>query len=53
MALAHPSFQNGSGKLALKDAEDAWFVRVNHITGTAWTRTWRASVPIRPSRSSL
>lgn len=31
MALAHPSFQNGSGKLALKDAEDAWFVRVNHI----------------------
>lgn len=31
MALAHPSFQNESGKLALKDAEDAWFVRVNHI----------------------
>jgi hypothetical protein len=31
MALAHPSFQNGDGKLALKDAEEAWFVRVNHI----------------------
>jgi hypothetical protein len=31
MALAHPALQNGSGKLALQDAEDAWFVRVNHI----------------------
>lgn len=31
MALAHPSFQNGNGKLAVKDAEGAWFVRVNHI----------------------
>ncbi len=31
MALAHPSFQNGGGKLAVKDAEGAWFVRVNHI----------------------
>ncbi len=31
MALCHPSLQKGSGKLALCDAEDAWFVRVNHI----------------------
>ena len=31
MALAHPSFQNGGGKLAVNDAEGAWFVRVNHI----------------------
>jgi len=31
MALCHPSMQKGSGKLALCDAEDAWFVRVNHI----------------------
>ncbi len=31
MALAHPSLQNESGKLVLCDAEDAWFVRINHI----------------------
>lgn len=34
MALCHQSFQHdGTRKLALRDAEDAWFVRVNHITG--------------------
>ncbi|MDX2187274.1 MAG: DUF4914 family protein [Opitutaceae bacterium] len=32
MALCHPSLQRGKGKLAVVDAEDAWFVRVNHIT---------------------
>lgn len=32
MALCHPSLQGDDKKLALKDAEDAWFVRVNHIT---------------------
>lgn len=32
MALCHPSLQRGRGKLAVIDAEDAWFVRVNHIT---------------------
>jgi len=32
MALCHPSLQNESGKLNLADAEDGWFVRVNHIT---------------------
>jgi hypothetical protein len=31
MALCHPSFNKGRGKLTLMDAEDAWFVRVNHI----------------------
>jgi hypothetical protein len=31
MALCHPSIQKGNGKLELFDAEDAWFVRVNHI----------------------
>lgn len=31
MALCHPSLQEGGGKLALMDAESAWFVRVNHI----------------------
>lgn len=32
MALCHPSLDKGLGKLTLMDAEDAWFVRVNHIT---------------------
>lgn len=32
MALCHSSLQKGDGKLTLMDAEDAWFVRVNHIT---------------------
>ena len=31
MALCHPSFQTDSGKLAVKDAEEGWFIRVNHI----------------------
>ena len=31
MALCHPSLQDGQGKLTLTDAENAWFVRVNHI----------------------
>jgi hypothetical protein len=31
MAICHPSFQKGDGRLQLCDAEDAWFVRVNHI----------------------
>ena len=32
MALCHPSLQKGDGKLTVVDAENAWFVRVNHIT---------------------
>jgi len=31
MALCHPSFQHNDGRLRVQDAEDAWFVRVNHI----------------------
>ncbi len=31
MALCHPSLQDKNGKMQLTDAEDAWFVRVNHI----------------------
>jgi hypothetical protein len=31
MALCHPSLEKGKGKLTLMDAEDAWFVRCNHI----------------------
>ncbi len=32
MALCHPSLQNESGKLVVRDAEDGWFLRTNHIT---------------------
>lgn len=37
MALAHPSLQNDSNKLVVADAENGWFMRVDHITqyGTA------------------
>jgi hypothetical protein len=31
MALCHPSLDKGHGKLTLMDAEDAWFVRCNHL----------------------
>jgi len=31
MALCHPSIQNKSGKLVIKDAEEGWFLRLNHI----------------------
>jgi hypothetical protein len=31
MAICHPSLQSDSGKLTVTDAEDAWFLRVNHI----------------------
>jgi len=31
MALCHPSLQTGDGYVHLADAENAWFVRVNHI----------------------
>ena len=32
MALCHPSIQKDNGKLALLDAENAWFIRVDSIT---------------------
>jgi hypothetical protein len=32
MGLCHPDFQETNDKLFLMDAEDGWFVRVNHIT---------------------
>ncbi len=31
MALCHKELQQSEGKLSLMDAENAWFVRVNHI----------------------
>jgi hypothetical protein len=32
MALCHPSIQNGSKRLRVTDAEQGWFLRINHIT---------------------
>ena len=32
MALCHAKFQNDSKKLVVKDAEDGWFLRLDHIT---------------------
>ncbi len=31
MALCHPSLQNDSKRLVVKDAEQGWFLRINHI----------------------
>jgi len=31
MAMCHPAFQKKDGRLWIADAEDAWFVRVDHI----------------------
>lgn len=31
MALCHPSIQKGDGKMVVVDAENAWFIRVDHI----------------------
>jgi hypothetical protein len=31
MALCHPSMQSKSGKICVADAEDGWFLRVNHV----------------------
>jgi hypothetical protein len=32
IAVCHPDIQQNNGKLSLVDAEEGWFVRVNHIT---------------------
>lgn len=32
MAMCHPKIQNYSKKLVVKDAEDGWFLRIDHIT---------------------
>lgn len=32
MAFCHPALQNQSGRLVVKDAEQGWFLRIDHIT---------------------
>ena len=33
MACAHPEYDDGQNRLTISDAEDGWFVRVDHIRG--------------------
>jgi hypothetical protein len=33
MAICHPHLQNGSRRLVVRDGEEAWFIRLDHITG--------------------
>lgn len=50
MALCHPSLQQEDQKLSLEDAEDGWFVRVDHITeyGTDPSLEKLTAVPPKP-----
>lgn len=50
MALCHPSLQHDNGKLGLEDAEDGWFVRVDHIKeyGTDPSLEKMTAVPPKP-----
>ncbi|MCC7406696.1 MAG: DUF4914 family protein [Phycisphaeraceae bacterium] len=52
MALCHPSLEKGRGKLTLMDAEQSWFVRVNHITKYG-VDPHLESLTIRPSMPLL
>ena len=50
MALCHPTLQQNNKKLWLEDAEDAWFIRVDHITqyGTDSELEKLTAVPPKP-----
>jgi hypothetical protein len=52
MALCHPSLQDNNGKLRVTDAEDAWFVRVNHINNYG-TDTNLERLTAKPNRPLL
>ena len=52
MALCPPSLQSGDGRLTVTDAEDAWFVRVNHIEHYG-TDPHLESVTVHPKRPLL
>ncbi len=42
MALCHPSLQGSGGKLAVLDAENAWFLRLNHINRYGTDSYWES-----------
>jgi hypothetical protein len=50
MALCHPTLQKGDGKLWLEDAEEGWFIRIDHITsyGTDTSLEKLTAVPPKP-----
>ena len=50
MAMCHPSLKKPGGKLRLMDAEDGWFVRVNHIAeyGADYNLEKLTAQPSRP-----
>ncbi|MBI1368604.1 MAG: DUF4914 family protein [Planctomycetes bacterium] len=52
MALCHPSIQRNDGRLTLMDAEDAWFMRVNHL-GHYGTDPHLEAVTIQPKAPLL
>ncbi len=52
MAICHTSLQKGDGKLTLMDAENSWFVRVNHIDSYG-TEPSLERVTSRPSKPLL
>jgi len=52
MALCHPSLNKHQGGLTLMDAEDAWFVRVNHINRYG-TDPHLESLTLRPPEGLL
>jgi hypothetical protein len=52
MGLCHPDLQENNGKLFLTDAENAWFVRVDHINKYG-TDPDLEKLTIHPSRSLL
>lgn len=52
MAICHTSLQKGNGKLTLMDAENSWFVRVNHIDSYG-TEPSLERVTSRPSKPLL
>jgi hypothetical protein len=52
MALCHPAIQKDNGKLTVQDAEQAWFVRVDHINGYG-TDPHLEKITIHPSQPLL
>jgi len=42
MALCHPTLQEADGRLAVIDAENAWFLRFNHITHYGTDHYWES-----------
>jgi hypothetical protein len=52
MALCHPSLQDSDGKLAVVDAENAWFLRFNHIAHYGTDPYWE-SICCHPSEPLL